>query len=291
MSIKVKFLGSGSAFVFAEENYQSNILFTKEVETQKVHESSQFTGDTTYQNVKESKHLLYDAGETCAEALKAQDMIPQDLDSIYISHLHGDHSGGIESIAFKTYFQVFNFGKSEFGSMKPNLLAHHSILRDGWDHSWSAGLQSIQGEVNTLESYFDTTYLQDNDSFDFYGTEMKPIQTVHVVDDRRMVPSYGMMFKENDTTAFLTGDTQFAPNQMLTYYAQSDIIFQDCEFAEYPGSVHAQFHQLCTLPLEIKRKMWLYHYSLGAKTYEELEEEAKDAGFAGLVKRGQEFVI
>lgn len=264
--MRIKFLGSGSAFVLAEENYQSNILISKD-----------------------DKHLLYDAGETVSEALNHYGMIPQDLDSIFISHLHGDHSGGIESIAFKTYFQVFNFGKTEFGSMRPKLFGHHSILRDGWDTSWKGGLQSIQGETNTLESYFKTFYMKDNDHFSFQGTEMRPIQTVHVVDNRRIVPSYGLMFNEDDTTVFITGDTQFAPNQMLTYYAQADLIFQDCEFAEYPNSVHAQFHQLQNLDKGTKAKMWLYHYSLGQKTYEELEQEALDAGFAGLVKKGQEF--
>jgi hypothetical protein len=53
--------------------------------------------------------------------------------------------------------------------------------------------------------------------------------------------------------------------------------------------VHAQFHQLCTLPEKIKRKMFLYHYSLIGKTYEELNADVQNNGFAGLVKRGQTF--
>ena len=35
--------------------------------------------------------------------------------------------------------------------------------------------------------------------------------------------------------------------------------------------------------------MWLYHYSLQDKTYLELETMVLEAGFAGLVKRSQEF--
>jgi len=70
---------------------------------------------------------------------------------------------------------------------------------------------------------------------------------------------------------------------------EADVIFHDCEFAEYPNSVHAQFHQLKTLSEDTKKKMYLYHYSLNGKTYEELEQEVLKAGFAGLVKRGQKF--
>jgi len=289
--MQIKFLGSGSAFTLAEENYQSNILITKSVEDIKTSIASMGAANAMYEGVKSDKHLLYDAGSTLAESLNAQGLVPQDLDSIYISHLHDDHAGGIEYIAFKTYFEVFKFGKTEFGSMKPKLYGHNSILLEGWESCWKAGLQSIQGEVNSLDSYFDCTYLKDNDSFDFYGTEIQPIQTVHVVDNRRIVPSYGLMINGDEKKAFISGDSQYAPNQMLTYFGQADIIFHDSEFAEYPNSVHAQFHQLCTLPLDIKRKMWLYHYSLSGKTYEELETETLDAGFAGLVKRGQEFNI
>lgn len=275
--MKIKFLGSGSAFTLAKENYQSNILISKKVNT-----------DSSLPKPLSWKHLLFDAGETIQEALNSQGIVSQDLDSIYISHLHGDHSGGIEGIAFRTYFLVHQFGKTEFGSMKPNLIGHQSILREGWDNSWKGGLQSIQGETNTLESYFNTNYLQDNDTFDFYGTEMKPIQTEHVRDDKRDMPSYGLIFKENNTNVFITGDTKF---KFYYEYEQADMIFQDVEFAEYPGSVHAQFHLLCTLPEEVKKKMWLYHYSLGGRTYEELETSAINNGFAGLVKRGQEFEI
>ena len=264
--MKIKFLGSGSAFVLGKENYQSNILLTKD-----------------------DKHLLYDCGTTIPDALDEAGLVPQDLDSIYISHLHGDHAGGIEYIAFKTFFEVFNFGKTEFGSMRPKLYAHKAILFNGWDFTWKGGLQSIQGQTNTLETYFDTSYMSSNDVFDFYGTEMKPIQTVHIVDNRSIVPSYGMMFTDNEITVFISGDSQFAPNQMLTYFNQSDIIFHDCEFAEYPNSVHAQYHQLLTLPDNVREKMWLYHYMLKGKTFDELNQEVRDAGFAGLIKKGQEF--
>jgi len=290
--MKIKFLGSGSAFVLAEENYQSNILISKDVENYEIRPESQFGGNTILEDKRETKHLLYDAGSTIAEALNAYDLKPQDLDSIYISHLHDDHAGGVEYIAFKTYFEVFNFGKTQFGSMKPKLIGHTDILREGWDTCWKGGLQSIQGQTNSLETYFDTNYMANNGTFDFYGAEMLPIQTVHVVDDRRMVPSYGLMFIENNTKVFITGDTQFAPNQMLTYYNQSDIIFQDCEFAKYPNSVHAQFHQLCDLDSDIKKKMWLYHYKLQPmQPWEEVEQDVIAMGFAGLVKRGQEFNI
>ena len=99
------------------------------------------------------------------------------------------------------------------------------------------------------------------------------------------------MFDTDKNTVFISGDSQFAPNQMLTYFEQASIIFHDCEFAEYPNSVHAQFHQLINLPDEIKKKMWLYHYSLNGKLVQEYDKLAIENGFAGLVRRGQHFNV
>jgi len=181
--MEITFLGSGGAFTLPKENYQSNILISKD-----------------------DKNLLYDCGTTIPEALDAQGFNPQDLDTIYISHLHADHAGGIEYVAFKTYFEKYKFGKTEFGTMKPKLKAHKSILYNGWNNTWKGGLQSIQGQVNSLESYFDTTYMESNDEFNFYGILVKPIQTVHVVNNRMINPSYGLMFIENNTKVFITGD-------------------------------------------------------------------------------------
>jgi ribonuclease BN (tRNA processing enzyme) len=197
----IKFLGSGSAFVLAEENYQSNILITKSQEEFNVSPAS-LGGPTVLVGENKPHHLLYDAGSTISEALNSAELEPKDLDSLFISHLHDDHAGGVEYLAFKTYFGQFPFGEE-----KIKLYSHETVLREGWDDCWKAGLQSIQGQVNTLENYFDCNYLNNNDSFDFYGTEIQPVQTVHVVDNRRFVPSYGLMINEGEMKIFISGDS------------------------------------------------------------------------------------
>ena len=85
--MKIKFLGSGSAFELAENNYQSNILISTEVENYELIPESLTEGNTKLEDKRMIKHLLYDAGSTIAEALNSAGMKPQDLDSIYISHL------------------------------------------------------------------------------------------------------------------------------------------------------------------------------------------------------------
>jgi len=258
--MKLTFLGSGSAFAKREENYHSNILL----------ESG-------------TSNLLIDAGRTVPEALEDCGYDENSIQNIFITHNHSDHTGGLEHIGFKRYFSTFPFGQNI-----PKLYSHYSVLEDLWEHNLSAGMKSMQGCVNSLETYFDTHYLNDNSSFSIGDANIDVIQTVHVVDNRKIVPSYGlMMWENNKSKIFITGDSQMNPNQMRTFFNKADVIFHDCELANYPASVHAQYHELKTLPDTIKSKMWLYHYDTKCGTID-LPDAVAD-GFKGFVKRGDIF--
>jgi ribonuclease BN (tRNA processing enzyme) len=71
-------LGTGSAFTL--KNFQSNYL------------------------LKGEKNLLIDCGGDIRFSLKEQNMSYKDIDAVYISHLHADHQGGLEYLAFCSYF-------------------------------------------------------------------------------------------------------------------------------------------------------------------------------------------
>jgi len=95
-----------------------------------------------------------------------------------------------------------------------------------------------------------------------------------------------------DDRIFISGDTKFNNNYLKGIYNKVEYIFQDCEFATYPNSVHAQFNELKYLDKNIKNKMYLYHYSLGNMTYYEANKIVEKAGFRGLVKpKGHKFIL
>jgi ribonuclease BN (tRNA processing enzyme) len=257
--MKIKFLGSGSAFVNHEENFQSNILISEG-----------------------TSNLLYDCGTTINDALLFNSVSLQDITDIYISHLHADHAGGVEFVAFKTYFDGFPFGQH-----KPRMIAHDDIIKNGWECTWKGGLGAIHGQKMELSNYFDITSHTDNGIFFFEGIEFSPELSTHVNNGENDVPSFGLSWEYNEHSVFISGDCKLP--ESFTQYETSTIIFHDCEFAEYLGSVHTQFHELKELPDEVKAKMWLYHYALNDKHIWEYETLAEEAGFAGIVRRGQEF--
>ncbi len=263
---KLTFAGVGSAF--APLNiFQTSAVLTNE----------------------EGRHLVIDMGGDARFSLARLGVQLQDIDAVYITHLHADHIGGMEWLAFCTYFAHLP---------RPKLFANISLMGEMWDKSLRGGLDSIEGKVMNLTDYFDCKPVLPNRWFEWGGVSFTPVQTVHIMAGYQIVHSYGLMIAFPGTKArpggfsiFYTGDTQFCPNQIMCFYDQADLIFQDCTTAQGAKSpVHAHFDELRTLPDKIKGRMWLMHYQTTADGGLFItENEARNQGFIGFVRRGQEF--
>ena len=270
---KLQFVGSGGGLGSPKENYHSNAIIYKEP-----------------QNI-----LGIDCGSTFQAAIEDLGISINHFDGFYITHLHADHVGGLEWVGFKRYFSTWPFGQDN-----PILYGNAELLDDLWEQTLSGGMESLQGQKNTLSTYFNPHSIPPNGHFHWEDIHFSLVQTVHVVDDRRIKPSFGLMITlphpvtgKPGKRIFFTGDTQFCPSQIMTYYEQADVIFQDCELATYPNSVHAQYRELFTLPDNIKNKMWLYHYSgkLPAQWETGDIDGLETDGFLGFVKKGQIFEL
>lgn len=247
------FLGTGSAFTVNAHNFQSNMLLTDNA----------------------GKKLLIDCGSDIRFSLNDQGLNYKDIDAVYISHLHADHVGGLEWLAFSTRFDT--------ECKKPTLFISDTMVHDLWNKVLSGGLSSIQGQITNLATYFKLVVIPANGSFSWGGIDFQLIQTIHSMNGFSLMPSFGLLFPIAEQTIFLTTDTQLAPKQLKDFYNLADIIFHDCETAHYKTGVHAHYTELCTLEPEIKAKMWLYHYQPG-----DLPNATAD-GFKGFVQKGQVF--
>jgi len=251
--MKMIFLGSGSAFTVGD-NFHSNMMLVNP------------TG----------KRLLIDCGTDARHALHHLNLSYKDISDVYISHLHADHAGGLEWLGFSRYFDE--------NCEKPQLLIHENLQKPLWENSLKAGMCSLQNTHSTLSTFFDTKIIENN-QFIWEEVRFQLVQTQHVYDFDKPVPCFGLFFSINNKNVYLTGDTSYTPDKLKHYYQQAHLIFHDCETYETKSGVHANFKDLCQLPIEIKKKIWLYHYNPGQLP------DAKKNGFNGFVKPRQEFEI
>jgi len=230
--MKLTFVGTGSAFCM--DNYQTNMLISRN-----------------------GRNLLIDAGGDIRFGLKEIGMGYKDINSIYVTHCHADHIGGLEWFAFCTYFDPTVIEKIE-------LIGNNKLVRELWDNCLKGGLKSIQGYQPRLHDYFDLVQVRENRKFDWEGITFEIVQSIHIMNKYAIVPSFGLMITDPDTgkKIYYTGDTQFNPNQIRDFYDEADLIIQDCETSPFKSGVHANYSELRSdeLSPEIRAKMLLQHY-------------------------------
>jgi len=290
--MKITVLGAGSAF--SMKQYQSNFLI-------------EFDG----------YRMLFDAGGDIRWSMQEIGLGVNDIDGIYISHLHADHIGGLEWISLNRFFNK--------NIPKPDLYISEYLVDDLWADCLKGGLSTYQGAVLELKDYFNLRVIKENDSDSLFGIKilngkpfmnynsdkrlkMIPVQTVHVMSGYKIMPSFGLMLQKEiristpieggirgdwvptGKKVYITADTQYSPYQIRDFYAQADLILEDCETATFKSHVHAHYEDLKTLPDEFKSKMWLYHYNdniLDEKNYGDMQVKAKGDGFLGFLRQGQ----
>lgn len=254
--MKITFIGTGSAFTVGSGNYHSNMLLQS----------------------SSGKNLLLDCGSDARLSLFELGFGYKDIHDVYVSHLHADHVGGLEWLAFSTKF-------SEEGLPKPLLHISEDLVDGLWEKVLSGGLSSLPEKKAKLSSYFSIDQIPVGHPFQWEGIEFYLIKTLHTMSDKIYQPCYGLLFAIHGKKIFITTDTQFTPEFLQNTYEEADLIFHDCETAVIHSECHSHFSDLKTLDPKIKEKMWLYHYQPGPLP------DARKLGFKGFVKKGQSFEL
>ena len=253
------FVGTGSAF--SKTNFQNNLLV-----------------------IKGAVHFLIACGTLCPYVRESQyNTKISEIRNVILTHPHADHIGGVEEMVL--------IGK--YVTKAPvNIIIPKPFKKKLWNESLRGGIQYSEHGVMKFEDYFKeipNTLIQKK-PFEMYHTEagtldIKMFRTKHVTTSeksmRKSQLSYGILFDEK---ILFTADSQFNEPQLrylLTKYPSIQYIFHDCDISGYSAGVHASYDQLCTLPPDIRSKMYLCHYNEAVNNIDALVD-----GFAGLVKNG-----
>ncbi|MCR2803625.1 MBL fold metallo-hydrolase [Paenibacillus soyae] len=195
--------------------------------------------------------LLVDCGITLPKALHDAGMDFPQLDAVLISHIHGDHVGGLEEYAFQMMFKH---------QRKPVLYIADVLVEPLWQHTLRGGL--TQGELNDISDFFDVRPLQAGVAYELAeGLAVELMQTEHIEGKA----SFSFLFNKR---FFYSADMRF-DGKLLQDLVESGVetIYHDCQL-EAPGVVHASLEELLTLPEPVQEKTWLMHYGDAMEQYE-----------------------
>jgi ribonuclease BN (tRNA processing enzyme) len=286
--LTLTFLGVGGAF--AKRNFQSNLLieaWSEGPDRQREPDDVLLidfgtTGPLALHQIKDRPGFEYlRAGDVANYAA---------LKRVLITHMHADHIGGLEELAFSAMFLGQASGEKPF---KPQLIGAMSILVDLWDQSLKGGMSALQGRYALLQDYFFILALRpgeaDHDRFQMLKRyEFSLFPTDHMrIRQKYDWPSFGVLMTDRKTgeTAFFSGDTRFDYAAYATMLHEARINFHEVELHDYPDPVHSLLSELRTMPADVKKKTWLYHFNddWDSGKYDVVNEEF--AGFAVPQKR------
>ncbi|MCP3922093.1 MAG: MBL fold metallo-hydrolase [Desulfobacterales bacterium] len=279
---------------------------------------------------EDGRKLLIDCGSKVPMALYHHNIDVTEIDDIYISHLHADHIGGLEEMAFGRYDWAMNPKPDKAINFKnveaPHLICEKNMMEDLWNKSLRGGLESMEGFIADIDTFFVTKPVSVDEPFEWMGWECKLIQQIHIVTGTKIMDTYGLFLsKSGHKSIFFTTDTQhYSHAQALVFLEDADVIFHDCELTPFVTNVHANYIQLAgfdeagtkRLPDHIKSKIKLIHYQdykvdgkkmvvkdspynffrapdsqkehVGFIDFD-WDEQAKKDGFNGFIKLGETF--
>jgi len=166
-----------------------------------------------------------------------------DVDRVLITHLHGDHVGGLEQLLF---YRRFVTGK------RAQLHAAPEVLAGLWDTRLKGGMDTLMHPDGSraslgLDDYADVSPLGPGmNAIGGLSVEWRP--TIH------HIPTSALRFSASGRSFGYSADTAFDPS-LVEWLSRSDLFFHETNLG-----VHTPLASLVGLPAEVRGRMRLIHY-------------------------------
>lgn len=168
---------------------------------------------------------------------------PGSIHDILLTHLHGDHAGGIETMAFYRKYMAPESGR-------PGLWAAPAVMDRMWERLAPSmdGRQFGDSPTTSLREFFDIGLLSVEQAVEVGDFQIRSRWTRH------SVPTVGLLISDGETTLGWSGDCEFEPAH-VDWLSEADLIIHECGQA----AKHARLKELAKLPAGIQGKMKLIH--------------------------------
>ncbi len=242
--VRLRFLGSGDAF------------------------SSAGRLQTCLQLEGAGERLLIDCGATALAGLKRERIDPSSIGFVAISHLHGDHFGGLPWLLIDGRFS---------GRSKPLVVAGPPGIEERFERALEALYPGALGAELPFELRFEE--LSSGTSHEFGPARLAPFDVIH----KSGAPSYALRIDYGGRVVAYSGDTEWT-DSLIDASRGSDVFVCECNDFDQRVPGHLNYRTLEAKRQELDcRRLILTHMGpdmlahLGGASFE--SEDLMDAAF------------
>jgi len=187
---------------------------------------------------------MYRAALARAERLSGRALPLGSIQDFILTHVHGDHIGGVEGVGFYKHFVE---------KTRPTLITTPEVRAVIWDRRLAVGMGRLwDGQrfvERTFEDYFLFRPVQPEQP-----TTVGPI-TISVRSTIHHVPTFALLASAGGRTLGYSADTAFDQG-LIDFLAPADLIIHETNL----GPAHTPYSRLRQLPGPIRDRMRLIHY-------------------------------
>jgi ribonuclease BN (tRNA processing enzyme) len=173
-------------------------------------------------------HILMEAGPTVLCAMKRMGVAPADIDIILISHLHGDHFGGLPFLILEYLW--------ESQRSKPLKIAGPPHLEERTWRLFNTMFPFSSGDIERVKRKLEFVELEPAHKARFGKIEVESLRVPHMKRDLCLALKITIGGK---TIAF-SGDTGWV-DDLVSFTAGADLFLCECTYFENPLRVHLSY--------------------------------------------------